>query len=357
MHGQKRSEYKSRLINPETASKLATKAQQWNALSHELLSQRHRLFRPSDAADGTNPPSPELLLNLTEKMLCVNPDPSHLWNIRREMLLHLTEKGSSKFELDPELTLTSRCLQRNPKSYATWFHRKWSISCHIRQDDLGEERHNKVTNALQSELDLCAQFLMMDERNFHCWNYRRYVVAMLGSSTGLIGDDSEADDNDTSAKNISSSSYTGAWSSWAHLLDNDKTPKNMVLMGAQIAPNTLQCQVNNLNEVYSPIKAQLKELIVREWDFTTSKIQDNFSNGSAFHYRSKLIPLMLETRLAGSNNSAGDGNEVVRIWDEIILMAREEWEDTLLNAVFTEPDDQTPWWYHRFIVSPDLLQN
>jgi len=95
MHGQKRSEYKSRLLNPETSTKLATKAQQWNHLSNELLTQRRRLFCPSDvgaSADGdgassaeaaaadTKKPSPEILLSLTEKMLSVNPDPSHLWN-------------------------------------------------------------------------------------------------------------------------------------------------------------------------------------------------------------------------------------------------------------------------------------
>mmetsp|Transcript_21522 Transcript_21522/g.46766 ORF Transcript_21522/g.46766 Transcript_21522/m.46766 type:complete len:137 (-) Transcript_21522:1355-1765(-) len=102
MHGQKRSEYKSRLLHPETATKLATKAQQWNHLSHELLTQRRRLFGQSSPPAGTNgiaadadvvdavaKPSPEILLTLTEKMLSVNPDPSHLWNIRREMLLYV----------------------------------------------------------------------------------------------------------------------------------------------------------------------------------------------------------------------------------------------------------------------------
>ena len=35
----------------------------------------------------------------------------------------------------------------------------------------------------------------------------------------------------------------------------------------------------------------------------------------------------------------------------MLTLARSEWEDILLNAIYTEPDDQTPWWYHRFIVS------
>jgi len=38
-------------------------------------------------------------------------------------------------------------------------------------------------------------------------------------------------------------------------------------------------------------------------------------------------------------------------YKESLALAREEWENILLNAIFTEPDDQTPWWYHRFIVS------
>jgi hypothetical protein len=93
---------------------------------------------------------------------------------------------------------------------------------------------------------------------------------------------------------------------------------------------------------------ELDTIIINEWDFTTSKIHDNFSNGSAFHYRSKLLPLILESRLTASANDEGNSN---RRYATILGLAREEWESILLNAIFTEPDDQTPWWYHRFIVS------
>ena len=148
MHGQKRSEYKSRLLNPETASKLATKAQQWNHLSHELLTQRRRLLGPTfhpasaDDDDGAKP-SPEILLTLTEKMLSVNPDPSHLWNIRRELLLHVPKMDGDtvvvtdlnrpsvsvvpNIDIQSELKLTAHCLQRNPKAYSTW-HREYNVN-------------------------------------------------------------------------------------------------------------------------------------------------------------------------------------------------------------------------------------
>ena len=81
MHGQKRNEYKSRLLNPEAATKLATKAQQWNHLSNELLQQRRRLFDNSSSGGNVvsssqfddvkdkqqKPVSAEMLLSLTEK--------------------------------------------------------------------------------------------------------------------------------------------------------------------------------------------------------------------------------------------------------------------------------------------------
>ena len=37
-------------------------------------------------------------------------------------------------------------------------------------------------------------------------------------------------------------------------------------------------------------------------------------------------------------------------YQKILGLAREELE-LLQQAVFTEPDDQTAWWYHRFIVA------
>ena len=56
--------------------------------------------------------------------------------------------------------------------------------------------------------------------------------------------------------------------------------------------------------------------------------------------------MILESRL-----SSGDSRSPSDRYNIILSLARDEWESIILNAVFTEPDDQTPWWYHRFIVS------
>ena len=438
MHGQKRSEYKSRLLHPETASKLATKAQQWNALSHELLTQRRRLLCPpssstsddatADAGAGSSnddataeatavssnvsntapPPSAEILVTLTEKMLTVNPDPSHLWNIRREMLLFLIQSSSSssndhssdqdasttnvnddesKFpspssplalDIQSELKLTAHCLHRNPKSYSAWYHRKWALVYFATHPSVEKELQGghiaAVKSMLESELQLCAQFLQMDERNFHCWNYRRFVVALLGSLGGAACLDATTTTPGAAVEgtNIDENGlFNGSWSSWLNQSESEDWMGAQLSCGASSAmglvPSNVKGKPSNgsiVSQQISPLsKTELEKLITTEWDFTTSIIQDNFSNGSAFHYRSKLLPLILESRLAVSSLD-GNGNDGVddeqkedpgtsykKRCEVILNMAREEWDSILLDAIFTEPDNQTLWWYHRFIVS------
>ncbi|KAL7453465.1 hypothetical protein ACHAWC_006081 [Mediolabrus comicus] len=404
MHGQKRSEYKARLLHPDTRVKLGSKAKQWNHLSDELLKQRRRLFTPSDDehqrissgaedeandATGSSPsPSPEVLLALTEKMLSVNPDPSHLWNIRREMLVHILQSSETQptavksdttttstdtadnkeeekdvavegsvlqnsanvLDIQGELKLTAHCLQRNPKAYSTWFHRKWALvyymtassstSSHSAEQD--NTHWTDVKSILASELELCGQFLQLDERNFHCWNFRRFVVGLLGSCGGSA---MSTDDNESDAHDSTVTSFSGDWSWWLQEGDNE-----VLMMGPQISKNACsavgmgkRCErTSTVNKPTYPLSTQeLEKIIMNEWDFTTSKIQDNFSNGSAFHYRSKLLPLILKFR---SSSPCHDGHEA-------ISLVRDEWDNILLDAIFTEPDDQTVWFYHRFIVS------
>ena len=115
--------------------------------------------------------------------------------------------------------------------------------------------------AAQVELKLTAKFLALDDRNFHCWTYRRFVVHVAGVSA----------------------------------------------------------------------EAELA--------FTTSKIEANFSNYSAWHYRSKLLGGMHGTRASG-----GDGGEslAARVRSDLELVR---------NAFFTAPEDSSAWFYHRWLLA------
>ncbi|XP_017044309.1 geranylgeranyl transferase type-2 subunit alpha [Drosophila ficusphila] len=138
------------------------------------------------------------LLTLTVQILQRNPDVSTLWNIRRECVLEKLSKLKEEQEQVPqqekeeeptaeeplgenpkvkeplaedmahsiftcELDLTEQCLMVNPKSYNAWHHRCWTLEQNPQAD-------------WQRELQLCNKYLKFDERNFHTWDYRRYVT-------------------------------------------------------------------------------------------------------------------------------------------------------------------------------------
>ncbi|XP_069128129.1 geranylgeranyl transferase type-2 subunit alpha-like isoform X2 [Argopecten irradians] len=186
-------------------------------------------------------------LKLSGEILAVNPDIYSFWNFRREIFIHLRDKREEaelqKVFVD-ELHFLEACLKVNPKSYGAWHHR-----CFV-MDAIPEPDWVR-------ELQLCNAFLNLDERNFHCWDYRRHVVL---------------------------------------------------------------CSNVNLEE---------------ELQYTTQKIQSNFSNYSSWHYRSKLLPVIHP-----------DSNHPVAVQEDVLL---KEFE-VVQNAVFTDPDDQSAWFYQRWLL-------
>ena len=108
---------------------------------------------------------------------------------------------------------------------------------------------------LKQELELCKKFLKHDERNFHCWNYRGFLVSRLGMSD----------------------------------------------------------------------EENLK--------FTKEKVMENFSNYSALHRRMRLFTKQSEVI-----------NE-----DELEKFLSSEIE-MIKHSIFTEPDDQSPWLYLRWMM-------
>ncbi|KAH9515496.1 hypothetical protein Btru_011176 [Bulinus truncatus] len=189
----------------------------------------------------------EEMLLLSGEVLVVNPDVYTLWNCRKETFLEfkksLLEAQLQKM-FQSELYFLEMCLKKNPKSYGSWHHR-----CFV-MDNMPHPDWNR-------EIELCNQFLQYDERNFHCWDYRRFVVQR-----------------------------------------------------ANISPEA-------------------------EFEFSLNKINNNFSNYSSWHYRSKLLPVLFP-----------DSTQPMGISEEALL---KEYE-LVQNGFFTDPDDQSNWFYHRWLM-------
>uniref|UniRef100_A0A6Q2XZ36 Geranylgeranyl transferase type-2 subunit alpha n=1 Tax=Esox lucius TaxID=8010 RepID=A0A6Q2XZ36_ESOLU len=181
-------------------------------------------------------------LLLTQQLLSSNPDVATLWNYRREILLHLEtirEEVDVQKMYEDELSFLESCLKVNPKSYGSWHHRGW-VSARLPRPDWTRE------------LGLCDRCLSLDDRNFHCWDYRRMVVKMSGV----------------------------------------------------------------------PVDQELQ--------FTDRLIGSNFSNYSSWHYRNACVPF---------NNMKPLG----------VILAFSEYE-LVQNAFFTDPNDQSAWFYYRWLL-------
>jgi len=190
-----------------------------------------------------------VVLKLTGALLMANSDLYTLWNCRKEIFKKMEEtKEEEEMQAlySTELDLIAQSLVNNPKSYSLWEHR---VFCMRRMPDPD----------WVNELKLTSKFLEYDERNFHCWDYRRFVV------------------------------------------------------------------------MASPKSASPED----ELNFTFDKISNNFSNYSSWHYRSKLLPLVHP-----------DDDCLHGIKEQALL---QEFSHTM-NAVFTDPNDQSAWFYHRWLL-------
>jgi len=201
-------------------------------------------------------------LHLTSRLLQVNPEFYTIWNYRRSILLNGIFPDSSPEEINTcisdDLSTTMAALKAHPKVYWIWNHRRWCLE----NTPLGpgSEEQGDVDGWKQAnwdnELFVVEKMLDADPRNFHAWDYRRYVLASM--------------------------------------------PKK---------------------------RSEKLELA-----YTSRKIEANISNFSAWHQRSKIITSLRE----------GFGIPLIK--------SNEEEFELLRNAMYTDPNDQSIWMYHRWLM-------
>ncbi|KAH7889917.1 rab-protein geranylgeranyltransferase [Phlebopus sp. FC_14] len=219
------------------------------ALTNDLLSRKKNCDWSRDAFD------------LSQRLLQVNPEFYTIWNYRRKIMLHGIFPESTAEEihdlLTSELGMTTTALKAHPKVYWIWNHRRWCLENVPDGPSIDGQPSLQWRRAnWDRELMVVEKMLDVDARNFHAWNYRRYVLASM------------------------------------------TTPR----------PETF------------------------ELAYTTRKISSSFSNFSAWHQRSKVYYILWNT---------GQSDPV---------QSREEEFELVHNALYTDPDDQSAWIYHRWLI-------
>ncbi|KAG7452843.1 rab-protein geranylgeranyltransferase, partial [Guyanagaster necrorhizus] len=263
-HGIKRVRQSKEALEARKAHEQA-KIKDYLALNDDILTRKKNKDWSKDALD------------LTTRMLQINPEFYTAWNYRRTILLNgifasRTPQEINEF-LSDDLSLTTLALKAHPKVYWIWNHRRWCLE-HVPNgpgtDTEGDPEGWKKTY-WDKEMFVVERILDADPRNcsppVHAWNYRRYVLAGM------------------------------------------PVPR----------PET------------------------SELAYTTKKIESNFSNFSAWHQRSKILISLWDSGHLDPAKSKEDEFELVR------------------NAMFTDPNDQSVWLYHRWLIgsgdNQTLLEN
>ncbi|KAI9758571.1 MAG: hypothetical protein M4579_003006 [Chaenotheca gracillima] len=225
------------------------------------------------------------VLSLTSNLLSQNPEYYTIWNYRRLILLHgLFPKSNAEDQgeapsfqkvvglIRTDLNFLVPLLRQYPKCYWIWKYRIWLL-----QESIIRLPASFAAEIWRDERKLVDKMLVLDRRNFHGWGYRRLVMEQL-RQFDLDSKDSE---------------------------DYRKDPPE-------------------------------KRLTEEEFEYTTKMIKTDLSNFSAWHYRSKLIPEILDIRAA---------DDAARL-----KLLNEEFE-LILPALWTDPSDQSLWFYHQWLMS------
>ncbi|GAA6038431.1 hypothetical protein JCM8097_007647 [Rhodosporidiobolus ruineniae] len=261
MHGVKRAREPPKAVPEEEQRKKEEKTQRRIAEYKGLMEQVQDKARSKEYSQEA--------LDLTTRILQLNPEFHTGWGIRRRILLEGLLKnadGPAKQRLlESDLQLTNASLKLNPKNYSVWEHRKWVLET-MPDADWG------------MEIKMVELYLEKDGRNFHSWDYRRYLISSI-LSLPPSADRTEPLPNPTTESELA---------------------------------------------------------------FTTRKISANFSNFSAWHYRTKLLAKMWQEKGWGPEQR------------ERLEKVDEEFE-LVKQAVWSDPNDQSAWLYHRWLVGDGTI--
>ncbi|KZT53545.1 rab-protein geranylgeranyltransferase [Calocera cornea HHB12733] len=167
-HGVKRTR--------ETADVLAARREKERSKLQAYLELTDDVLARKRAATFT-----QECFDLTTKLLGLNPELSSVWNYRRLILLNalfpnLSPEGTFSL-LQSELKFTTGALKQYPKTYWIWNHRRWCLAKVPPGPEGAPVEQTWKRQVWARELFIVERMLDADARNFHAWNYRRYVLA------------------------------------------------------------------------------------------------------------------------------------------------------------------------------------
>lgn len=193
-------------------------------------------------------------------------------------------------------------------------------------------------------VEVSAKLLEANPEFNTAWNYRKLAVqSKLASAQSTDSDgsiNSILDEELKVAENALKRNYKsyGAWHhrTWVLSKGHSSTDRELRLLNMFQKQDSRNFHAWNYRRFVTALRNISKE---EELQFTTDMINDNFSNYSAWHNRSVLLSHLLKEKAQGYSLKQN--------------VLEEEYE-FVRNAVFTDPDDQSGWFYHLWLLSQSV---
>lgn len=275
--------------------------------------------RQQDFADPT-------LFDLTTKLLRLNPEYYTIWNVRRRCLisgsLSKQSAGSWPSKASPNtlasdttrplsedfLPSSSDATPPDPKSQEPTRSGQ-SGSVHDQGAEGDDQRTQKATAAVQSELQFTIPLLLEFPKCYWIWNHRSYILHLCIAHLPL---------------GIAREIWTAELGLISKMLNKDQRNFHAWSYRRKVVAKLESAELHGQSMAES------------EFEYTTKKIKSDLSNFSAWHSRSQLALRVLDER--GADDAARK-----RFLESELDLAREG-----LNV---GPEDQSLWYYHQFLMS------
>ncbi|KAJ0519707.1 putative protein geranylgeranyltransferase type II [Helianthus annuus] len=185
------------------------------------------------------------------------------------------------------LEVNAKLIEANPEFMTAWNYRKLAF-----EHSQSEADSDRIQAIIDEELRVVEIALRKNFKSYGAWHHRKWVISKGNSST----------ERELKLLNLFQKLDTRNFHAW------------------------------NYRRFITGLKNISDE---KELQYTTDMINDNFSNYSAWHNRSVLLSHLLEKKVEGYFPKE--------------MFLKEEYE-FVRNAVFTDPDDQSGWFYHLWLL-------
>ncbi|KAK5175183.1 Rab geranylgeranyltransferase [Saxophila tyrrhenica] len=256
------------------------------------------------AQDFTNP-----TFQLTSTLLAQNPEYYTIWNHRRLLLQHVFAQELASNNGPPSNTTS-----QEPAHDASTTTTTTPPSNTQKKDTTLSPAQREISLLINEDLTFLLPLLKQYPKCYWIWNHRSWLLSRT-------------------SRHLPASASLTFWQA------------ELSLIGKMLALDSRNFHGWGYRRIVVQEIERLSSrgeeegggsMVEAEFEYTTKMIHTNLSNFSAWHYRGTLIPRLLSSR-AASSSARQDFFD-----DELALITQ---------ALYTDPYDQSLWFYHQFLMS------